>query len=165
MSSQEFAIDDSEMKTTRRVVEFEFKRPKLEDLDLPKVDMEPVRVAAEQVLLTGIGVGVLLARGLIKAIKAANQAGVETAETPGPITNALLSLVRKPGEASSTEAESKIVVPVLPIANYDELSATKVVEHLPNLTTEQLAIVRKYELEHKKRTTILKAIDRYANKD
>ncbi len=165
MSSQEFSIDDLEMKAKRRVVEFEFKRPKLEDLDLPKVDMEPVRVAAEQVLLTGIGIGVLLARGIVKAVSAANKAGLETAENPGPLTKALLGLIRKPQEAPLSEAATKIVVPVLPIENYDELSAPKVVEQLPNLTAEQLTVVRKYELEHKKRTTVLKAIDRYANRN
>ena len=163
MSSQEFVIEDSETKAKRRVVEFELKRPKLEELDLPKVDMEPIRDAAEQVLLTGIGMGVLLIRGISKTIKVANQAGVEMAENPGPIASALLRLVHK-SKVPTAEAR-KTVVPVLPIANYDELTATKIVEHLPGLTSEQLAIVRTYEIEHKKRTTVLKEIDRYANRD
>lgn len=161
MSSREFAIEHpEEPHRQRRVVEFEVRLPRREELHLPTVDMEPVRAAAEQVLLTGIGVGVLVIRSLTQAIKAANQAGIEAAKEPGPIMGALLRAVRKQESAPSSTTEIRVKVPVLPIENYDELLATDILQHLPGLSPEELRVVREYEIDHKKRTTVLKAIDR-----
>ena len=64
MSSQEFAIEQPEpQRRGRRVVEAEIRMPRLDDVGLPKVDMTPLKSAAEQVLLTGIGIGILVGRG------------------------------------------------------------------------------------------------------
>ena len=176
MNSQEFAIDPSGAQRARgvqhqRVVEAEIRLPRLDELGLPKINadlrasLEPIRATAEQVLLTGIGVGVLLARGLTKAVKAAYQAGAETAENPGPITNALLSLVRKEESPQAGSAKVKVQVPVLPLDNYDALTANKVLEQLSELSIEQLRVLREYELDHKKRTTVLRAIDKQIDTD
>ena len=97
-----------------RVVEAEFRLPKLDEIKLPEINLEPVRAVAEQVLLTGIGVGVLAARGLTIAIRAAHQAGADVAQRPGSIAATLVSLVRKPeeagpGSANETRAKARTV--------------------------------------------------------
>ena len=43
----------------------------------------------------------------------------------------------------------------LPIPDYDELSASQVVERLEGLDRESLDAVRRYESEHRGRNTIL----------
>lgn len=161
MSSREFAIEHpEEVRSQHRVVEFEVRLPRREEIHLPTIDLEPVRAAAEQVLLTGIGVGVLLVRGLTQAVKAANQAGSEAAKEPGPILGALLRVVRKEESVPASTAQAPVKVPVLPIDNYDDLLAADVLERLPGLSPEELRVVREYEIDHKKRTTVLKAVDR-----
>ncbi len=162
MKANELAMESpDESKTRRRVVEAEIKLPRLEELEMPKIDLEPVRALMEQVLLTGIGVGVLLVRGVTSAVKAANQAGVEASESPGPVIKALLGLVRRegePGEAGCSEAIVK--VPVLPIDNYDELSAEEITGHFSELSADQLGLLRHYEADHQARDEVLEEIDR-----
>ncbi|HEX5614572.1 MAG TPA: hypothetical protein VFZ83_05410 [Acidimicrobiia bacterium] len=51
----------------------------------------------------------------------------------------------------------------LPIPGYDELSASQVVERLAGLSADELAAVRAYEAEHRKRRTILGKIDQLAS--
>ncbi|MGH2543187.1 MAG: hypothetical protein ACRDIB_10330, partial [Ardenticatenaceae bacterium] len=46
-----------------------------------------------------------------------------------------------------------------PIANYDELNAQEVESALEGLDLAQLGAVRAYELSHKNRVTVLRAID------
>jgi len=101
-------------RSSRRTVEAEFRLPKLDEIHLPEMNLEPIRAVAEQVLLTGIGAGVLAARGLTKAIRAARQAGAEAAQRPGSIAETLLGLVRKPekggpGGAKETRAKARTV--------------------------------------------------------
>jgi hypothetical protein len=43
----------------------------------------------------------------------------------------------------------------LPIPDYDELSASQVVERLDGLDAESLEAIRRYETEHRSRNTIL----------
>lgn len=50
----------------------------------------------------------------------------------------------------------------LPIAAYDALSASQVVEHLDGLGAEDLATVRAYETNHRGRRTILGRIEQLA---
>ncbi|MFM8971847.1 MAG: hypothetical protein ACKOOG_04230, partial [Actinomycetota bacterium] len=50
----------------------------------------------------------------------------------------------------------------LPIAAYDELSASQVVEHLDGLGAAELAAVRAYETVHRGRRTILGRIEQLA---
>lgn len=47
---------------------------------------------------------------------------------------------------------------VLPIADYNTLSATAIVELLAGLTDEERATVREYEAANKKRKTVLEAL-------
>ena len=55
-----------------------------------------------------------------------------------------------------------VAVESLPIPDYDELSASQVVERLDGLTPEELAAVRRYESAHRGRNTILGKIAQLA---
>ena len=157
MSTNEFAVENGPVQAPRRVVEAEFRMPKREDLHMPEVDLAPVRTALGEVLITGLGVGVLLARGVAAAVKAAYQAGAEAAKQPGSFSQAVVDLVR--GEAKATPAATaRLTVPVLPIEGYDDLSAKDVVARLEGLGAEHLAMVREYEAAHANRVTVLKDI-------
>jgi len=168
MSTQELAAEHSiDHAGERRVVEIEIKMPrfedlhlpKLEDVKLPKVDLEPARAITEQVLLTGLGFGVLLVRGIVSVVKAANEAGAQAAQHPGPVAQAMLGLVRKaegPTPGAATDLKTK--VPMLPIGNYDALATDQVLANLANLADDQLRVVRAYELDHHARAEVLEAI-------
>jgi hypothetical protein len=166
MSTQELAAEQpGDRAAERRVVEVEIKMPKLEDLHLPKledvklpkVDLEPVRAITEQVLLTGLGLGVLLVRGVVSVVRAANEAGTQAAEHPGPVAKAMLDLVRR-AEAPAPSPDLKTKVPMLPIGNYDALAVEQVLAELARLSDAQLHVVRAYELDHQARAEVLEAI-------
>ncbi|MGI6367689.1 MAG: hypothetical protein ACOX2L_04900 [Anaerolineae bacterium] len=157
MTEQTMELDTTIPAATQRVVEFELRRPTREDLQLPKVDLEPVRQAIEDVALTSIGLAIIGARSLVRTWQAARQAGREAAADPGPITRAVLDLVHY--QRPSAETLSRGNIPVLPIADYDALSAEQLIARLTTLTRGELGAVRDYELEHARRTAVLKAID------
>jgi len=135
----------------RRVVEFELKRP---ELHLPKVNLEPTRRVAEDVLLTSIGIVVLTGRAVARAIKAANAAGAESAEHPGPITKALLGLVRPKAEVATCPQAFDL----LPIADYDRLSTDDVLAQLAALDQAEIETLLAYEQEHLKRAAVTDAM-------
>ncbi|MHB9032763.1 MAG: hypothetical protein ACYC6L_06920 [Anaerolineae bacterium] len=142
----------------KRVIEAEIRPIAWKTLKLPKIDMEPVRCAAEQVLITGIGMGVLLARGVQGAVRAAYNAGSEAAEHPGPVTGTLLKLVRPQNEAECEPKPTIRQVPVLPIANYHELSESEIITRMEGLSVEQLHVIRTFEQAHLNRPVLLAAI-------
>jgi hypothetical protein len=164
MSSQEFAIQNDEPMTGRRVVEMEIKLPKFEGVKMPDVDLTPIRKAAEDVLLTGLGIGVLTVRGLTQAVRAAYRAGVDELEHPGPVTKAVMEAMRGKEQAPA-EVETALKVPVLPIEDYDDLTAEEVVSRLDDLGSDGLRVIREYENEHKGRVTVLRAIDQRLKTD
>jgi hypothetical protein len=141
----------------RRVVEAEIKPINWQELKFPKVELEPLRRLAEGALLTGIGLGVLLARGVNRAVKAAHEAGRSAAENPGPVTHALLSLVRTANQ-EVRKAPPVRRVPVLAIENYAALSDANVIANLEGLSAEQLSVVRSFEEQHLNRPAVLAAI-------
>ncbi len=141
----------------KRVVEAELKLPKLSNVELPRVDWAPMRKLASDVLLTGLGIGVLAVRGATAAAKAAYDAGADEAKRDGSVAQRVVSAVR--GEATTSgEGSIKVHVPVLPIADYDTLNYREVLSKLEALTAEQLAVLRDYEATHANRVTVLNAI-------
>jgi hypothetical protein len=64
----------------------------------------------------------------------------------------------EPASAVDTTAQ-RAEARALPITDYDELSASQVVERLEGLPTDDLAAVRAYEEAHRGRRTILFKID------
>lgn len=135
----------------RRVVEFELRRP---EINVPRIDIEPVRRVAEDVLLTGIGIVVLSGRAVSRAVKAANAAGAEAAEHPGPLTQALLSLVRPAAKPCTTSTQ----VAVLPVADYDSRSLDDLIALLPDLSREEIELLLAYEREHQAREAFIAAL-------
>lgn len=159
MSTHEMPYEPfEEQSLPRRVVEAEIKMPKLEDLRLPKVDVEPLRSAAEEVLLTTLGVGVLIARGVVSAVKAAHAAGAAEIQNPGPLTKALMDFMRSKPKAEAKN-NLRVKVPVMPLNDYDMLLPEDIVARLSDLTTEQLYVVREYELAHQSRPVVIEAIE------
>jgi len=165
MSTQEFSMEEPAISAgQRRVVEAEIRLPRWEELGLPKweelkAELEPVRTVAADVLLTGLGIGVLMVRGVAAAVRAAHEAGVEAAEHPGPVTKALLGLFRK--EKGAAEAPTtKVSVPVLPVNNYDSLTTDEAIAQMAALSEAQLRVLREYEAGHANRAEVLAAIDR-----
>ncbi|MEN6479724.1 MAG: hypothetical protein ABFD20_08810 [Anaerolineales bacterium] len=135
----------------RRVVEFELRRP---EINVPHIDIEPVRRLAEDVLLTGIGVVVLSGRAIAEAVKAANAAGAEAAEHPGPLTRALLSLVRPAAKPCTTGGKFA----VLPVSDYDSRSLEDLIALLPDLSREEIELLLAYEREHQAREAFIAAL-------
>ena len=157
MDEQTMTMDAGGFTEPRRVVEFELRRPHREDITLPTVDMEPVRKAIQQVALTGIGLAIITARSLVRTIRAAHEAGEEAATNPDSIARAIVDLVGD--KRSAAEPPSKHRIAVLPIADYDSLSSEEVIARLTTLCRVELDAVRTHEMEHERRTAILKAID------
>jgi hypothetical protein len=61
--------------------------------------------------------------------------------------------------ASSARPPQTPAGPRLAIPDYDELSASQVVEHLDGLSAAELAAIREYETEHRARNTVLGKIE------
>ncbi len=82
-----------------------------------------------------------------------------TAPTPTPgKANGATANGKAKGRSIVPPMESPIDHPIesaLPIPEYDQLSASQVVERLDGLTTAELEAVRAYELAHRGRSTIL----------
>lgn len=146
----------AEKAAPKRVVEFELRLPRPEEIKLPKVDWEPWRKAAEEVLITGLGVGILMVRGIKRAVEVAHEEGMQAAERPGTLPHTLVQWMR-PRQAARPAPSGKIRI--LPLEDYDELSVTEIIERLAQLKPDQLRMVRAYEEEHAGRLAILRAID------
>jgi len=161
MAGKKFALDSPlSSAAPRRVVEFEFRLPRRGEIKMPAIDVERIRKIAETGLITGIGFGVLLTRAIRRTVEAANQAGREAVQRPGPVTRALLGIVR-PAELgfrgrSTSEART---VSTLPIEDYAQLTAAEVVARLSQLNAKELRLLREYETAHANRVTVLRAID------
>lgn len=167
MSTQELGMDATPRQPERpsepeQIVEFEYQFPRLDEVELPKMNLEPLRETAERALLIGIGATVLVARGIGSLVTSAARAGQEAAEHPGPVTRALLRLVRRPGEgAPAAEGAARVRVPVVPITDYDNLTAAEIITRLADLTPDQLRTVRDYEARNQARESVLMAVDQH----
>jgi len=160
MSTQELYVEPTNDSETdgKRVIEAEIKMPKLSDLNLPEVNLEPVRTVAEDVLVTTLGVGVLVTRGIVSAIKAAHEAGVEAAEKPDSWVNRFVNLMKHEKEGELT-VQPSAKVPMMPVDDYDTLTLEEIVARVETLDAEQLGVVRAYEAAHENRADVLAAID------
>jgi len=156
MEAQESTLSSAQGAAPQRVVEFELRLPRREEITLPKMDWAPWRRAAEQALITGLGVGILVARGIKYAVRAAYEAGAEAAAQPDSVTHTLVGWVH-PNQETAKPTSGKIRV--LPLEDYERLASDEVIARLPQLTAAQLETLRAYEMEHERRTSVLKAID------
>jgi len=148
MTTQEFSTDN----TPRRVVEAEIRMPRFSEIDL-----QPAKKVVGEVLLTGLGLGVLLTRAVIKGVQCAHDAGHEWANSDDKAGQAISKWIDGDEEAPGTTGTH--TVPVLPIAEYDQLAPTQIAAALASLSREAIETVRAYEVEHANRQTVLAAID------
>jgi len=148
MTTQEFATETA----PRRVVEAEFRLPRFSEIDL-----QPAKKVAGEVLLTGLGLGVLLTRAVIKGVRNAHDAGREWADSDAKAGQAITQWMDGDEDAPDTSASH--AVPVLPIAEYDQLAPTQIAAALATLDRGAIETVRAYEAEHSNRQTVLAAID------
>jgi hypothetical protein len=137
-----------------RVVEASFRLPHVEEISLPEVDWRPLVDLGRDALLTTVGVGILVGRGVASAVKAAHEAGLSEASRSH---SWLASLAGGPSERADVTEEGA-AVPILPIADYDAQSADEVVSRLEGLDRAQLELVSRYEVAHANRSEVLKAI-------
>jgi hypothetical protein len=77
-----------------------------------------------------------------------------TTEVPGPAATPLVTETPAPGPAAAKPAEGGLAIP-----EYDELSASQVVDRLEGLSDVDLDAIRRYELANRARNTILGKID------
>jgi hypothetical protein len=159
MTTQDMPLpEESPVRMRRRVVETEIRLPRMEDLNLPKVDLKPVRDMAGEVLITSLGIGVLMVRGVLAVVRAANEAGKKELDNPGPVTKPMLNLVRREGKPADRQV--RMAVPMLPLDNYDELSVAEIFARLPDLSEDQIRVLRDYENTHQARVEVLDDINR-----
>jgi len=137
-----------------RVVEASFSLPHAEKIKFPEVDWDPVVELGREALLTTVGVGILVGRGVASAIKAAYQAGLAEASRP----DSWLGSVLGGASESASPVEAANAVPVLPIADYDQLSVDEILCRLQDLDRAQLELVGRYEATHANRAAVLDAI-------
>ncbi len=100
---------DAKENTPARVVEFELRLPRREEIRLPKVDWAPWKRLAGDVLLTSLGLGVLTVRAVRAAALAAHKAGRELSEQPESWAHGLADLAdSKPAPASAGATQTLI---------------------------------------------------------
>lgn len=156
----------------------EVKRRIDESVGVAKVVAESGFGVAKDVAGAGIGVARDVAgsalKGLLENRPGVARNGAEVAATPAAAAptapangTAVTGLADAPAEAvTSSEASDAgptaptgdLTVPEvdeLPITDYDELSASQVVQRLEGLDAEALESVRRYESAHRGRNTIL----------
>jgi len=160
MSTHNLYVEPTDIdQEKKRVVEAEIKLPKLEDLSLPHVNLEPVRSIAEDVLVTTLGIGVLVTRGVISAVKAAHDAGVEAAQEPDSWVNRLVTRLKPKEDEPELTVQPSARVPMLPIDDYDELAADEIDARIEALDVAQLGVLRAYEVEHQNRADVIATLD------
>ena len=162
MSTQELSIDHPEQTAgSQRVIEAEIRLPRFEDLQLPDLNLEPAKAVAGQILVTSLGIGVLLVRAVQAGVKAANRAGMDTVEHPGPVTDAIRAFVRpRQHESTSGQGQSgQFVVPILPLEDYGNLGEDQVLQRLDDLAADQLRTLQSFERDHQARARVLAALD------
>ncbi|MET0324502.1 MAG: hypothetical protein ABW219_04705 [Ilumatobacteraceae bacterium] len=147
------------------------------------IEDDPIRAEVERWLHAIVGVTVLapaLVLGRTRRCATRRAAAVRhRVERPVVMVRSLFDLaVRGPATAdpvaSATPASGTVVTPVdpevdpatpsldateLPIEEYESLAASQVVDRLPSLTAAELDVVRRFEVDHRGRRTVLGRID------
>jgi hypothetical protein len=135
----------------------EVKRRIDESMGMARYAAESGIGVARDVAGSGIGVAREMAGSALSQILAMRANGTEP-EPPRPEPEPAPPAPEPPRAAVPPDADWQTDVPsseALPIPDYDELSASQVVERLEGLDRESLESIRRYETEHRGRNTIL----------
>jgi hypothetical protein len=139
----------------------EVKRRIDESVGVAKYMAEGGLGVARDVAGNGIGVAREMAGSALAQFLAMRANGATVADETAPFADAPAPapepLAPTPAPAATAPAPAVDVpsVDALPIPDYDELSASQVVERLEGLDRESLDAIRRYESEHRGRNTIL----------
>jgi hypothetical protein len=142
----------------------EVKRRIDESVGLARVMAEGGFGVAREVAGSGIGVArdvagsaltQFLARRGTNGDAMLDDAPPAAPERPRPAPAAPATPPPAPAPAPAVAADGFVEKAALPIPDYDELSASQVVERLEGLDRESLEAVRRYETDHRGRNTIL----------
>jgi hypothetical protein len=142
----------------------EVKRRIDESVGLARVMAEGGFGVAREVAGSGIGVArdvagsaltQFLARRGTNGDAMLDDAPPAAPERPRPAPAAPATPPPAPAPAPAVAADGFAEKAALPIPDYDELSASQVVERLEGLDRESLEAVRRYETDHRGRNTIL----------
>jgi hypothetical protein len=139
----------------------EVKRRIDESVGMAKVVAEGGFGVAREVAGSGLGVARDVAGTALAQLLAMRANGTEPAPPPPPPprdTADERAAFTAPAPAGPPDAAWRTDVPAaeaLPIPDYDELSASQVVERLEGLDRESLEAIRRYETDHRGRNTIL----------
>ena len=112
--------------------------------------MKGFRVFTETILFISVGAAVTAWEKIGKILK--YEPSVNSDQIPTPLG---------PPKSSAPEAiKLKVKVPLLPIDNYQQLTADQVIERSKRLSGDQLKTVWLFESTHKKRKSVLEMIER-----
>ena len=138
----------------------EVKRRIDESVGMARVVAEGGFGVAREVAGSGIGVARDVAGNALSQFLALRTNGTEPEPPPPPPRARAGTCVERTGRATGA-ARRRVASPTspaadaLPIPDYDELSASQVVERLDGLDRESLEAIRRYETDHRGRNTIL----------
>lgn len=116
--------------------------------------MSGLRAFTETVLFISVGAAVTAWEKIGKIWNS------EPAVNPGQIPKP----AKSPKSSASEPKVLKVKVPLLPIDNYQQLTADQVIERLNRLSADQLKTVGLFESSHKKRKSVLETIERLRNR-
>jgi hypothetical protein len=149
----------------------EMKRRIDESVGMARVVAEGGFGVAREVAGSSLGVARDVAGSALAQFLAMRANGTEPAPPPPPPPPPPRDAAPAPSTPSTPPAASTVPVPAdppdavwrtdvpaseaLPIPDYDELSASQVVERLEGLDRESLEAIRRYETDHRGRNTIL----------
>jgi len=137
----------------------EVKRRIDESVGMARVVAEGGFGVAREVAGSGIGVARDVAGNALSQFLALRTNGTEPEPPPPPRTPepapASSAPVTPPAPPDAAWKSDVAAADALPIPDYDELSASQVVERLDGLDRESLEAIRRYETDHRGRNTIL----------
>jgi hypothetical protein len=100
-----------------------------------------------------------VARPVVDAATAAASSAASPSASGAPPNGEAMHWSASPGANGSESADRSVGATELPIADYDGLSATQIIDRLDGLSRGALERIRVYELAHRARRTILATID------
>jgi hypothetical protein len=137
----------------------EVKRRIDESVGMARVVAEGGFGVAREVAGSGIGVARDVAGNALSQFLALRTNGTEPEPPPPPrapeATPASSAPATPPTPPDAAWKSDVAAADALPIPDYDELSASQVVERLDGLDRESLEAIRRYETDHRGRNTIL----------
>jgi hypothetical protein len=117
--------------------------------------MKGFRLLTETILFISIGAVATAWEKIRKILKSSND---DQPKRPLPP-------VRLIDSPAPEKIAVKVIAPLLPINDYQQLTAEQAVKRMKGLSPNQLEAVRRFENAHKKRKSVLEGINRLLNRE